>query len=195
LSWRLRRVTLNLHGALYAGAAAGVSGLASAVTSAFLASPGAVFPTVPPWALATLGAAVAYLLLPVASASPAWGKFARLPGVFMLALAAAGLGGVVVLGLAPMLAAAPGAAADRGALAALRTVVLSAAAVVLARLGLAQRYREASWLVYPLLLGTGFKVVAEDFLRGRAATLFVALAALGAALIAVARLGRRRTAR
>jgi hypothetical protein len=193
LSWRLRRVTLDLHGALYAGAAAGVSGLASAAASGLLAAPPEILPAAPPWAFPTLAAAVAYLLLPIARVSPAWGRFARLPGVLMLALAAAGLGGVIVLSLAPLSAA--GEAADPGALAALRTVVLSVAAVALARLGLTERYREASWLVYPLLVGTGFKVVAEDFLRGRAATLFVALAALGAALIAVARLGRRPPAR
>jgi hypothetical protein len=51
--------------------------------------------------------------------------------------------------------------------------------------------REWGWLVYPLLVGIGLKLVTQDFKDSRPATLFIALAIYGAALIVTPRLRRR----
>jgi hypothetical protein len=51
-----------------------------------------------------------------------------------------------------------------------------------------RRWPEAWWLAYPVLAGVGVKLVFEDFPNGRPATLFVALALVGGALILVAKL-------
>ena len=53
------------------------------------------------------------------------------------------------------------------------------------------RAPEARWLAYPVLLLVGIKLFIEDFPHGQAATLFVALAFVGSALLLVARLLRR----
>jgi hypothetical protein len=65
------------------------------------------------------------------------------------------------------------------------------AMLVVAGVGRHARFREWDWLVYPLLVGIGVKVVAQDFMHGRPATLFVALALYGAALIMAPRVRRR----
>jgi len=54
-----------------------------------------------------------------------------------------------------------------------------------------EAWREAGWLVYPALAATGLKILLEDLPRGRPATLFLAFALYGAALIAVARARHR----
>ena len=51
-----------------------------------------------------------------------------------------------------------------------------------------RRWPEARWLVYPVLILVGIKLVLEDFPHGQPATLFVALALVGGALLLVARL-------
>jgi hypothetical protein len=85
----------------------------------------------------------------------------------------------------------PDGSVDAGILAAIRTGVLAVAAIVVAGVGRHARFREWDWLVYPLLVGIGVKVVAQDFMHGRPATLFVALALYGAALIMAPRVRRR----
>jgi hypothetical protein len=66
--------------------------------------------------------------------------------------------------------------------------VLVAATLVLARAGRAEQFREAGWLMYPLLVLTGLKILFVDFPQGRPSTLFVALALYGVALIVSPRL-------
>ncbi len=79
---------------------------------------------------------------------------------------------------------------DLGALATVRTSVLAIAALVIAWVGWHPRFREWAWLVYPLLVAVGLKMVAQDFKYSRPATLFIALAVYGAALIVAPRLRR-----
>ncbi len=67
-------------------------------------------------------------------------------------------------------------------------MVLSAAAVTLALSTRHRRWPEARWLVYPVLILVGIKLFVEDFPHGQPATLFVALAFVGGALLLVARL-------
>jgi hypothetical protein len=48
-----------------------------------------------------------------------------------------------------------------------------------------------TWLTYALLAAIGVKIAAEDLPKGRPATLFLALALYGAALVIAPRLTRR----
>ena len=92
--------------------------------------------------------------------------------------------------LVPALAGQPGPGCDAGIVAALRTAILSLSAVLVAWLSRLPRFRQAAWLIYPLLLLGAVKIAIEDTLRGRAATLFAALALYGAALLVASRMSR-----
>ena len=70
---------------------------------------------------------------------------------------------------------------------------LAAAALALAWAGRSERFRESAWLVYPVLAAGGLKLLAEDLPRSRPATLFIALALYGGALIIAPRLLRTGT--
>jgi hypothetical protein len=106
-------------------------------------------------------------------------------------LAVCGAAAVLV---AVVLAILP-AAVDGSQLSTIRTIVLVVAASAAALAGLHRFGREVSWLVYPLLLAAGVKLVFVDFVRGRPTTLFAALGAYGAALILAPRILRRAAAR
>jgi hypothetical protein len=93
---------------------------------------------------------------------------------------------------APLLAGEPGQSADSGAIATIRTAALAIAAVALGRFGRDARFRESLWLVYPLLAAGGLKLLVEDFPQSKPATLFLALALYGGALIIAPRLTHRR---
>jgi len=100
-------------------------------------------------------------------------------------------GGALVGYLAPAIGRQPDGSMDVGLLATIRTGVLAVAALLVAWIGRHARFREWDWLVYPLLVAIGVKMVAQDFMHGRPATLFVALALYGAALIMAPRMRRR----
>jgi len=99
-------------------------------------------------------------------------------------------GGVVGF-IAPVVGGLADRSVDPGVLATVSTAVLSVATLAIAWLGRQARFREWGWLVYPLLVGIGLKLVAQDFKHSRPATLFIALALYGAALIIAPRLRRR----
>jgi len=65
----------------------------------------------------------------------------------------------------------------------LGTVALSAATVGLALLASRWGVVEAGWLVYPMLVLTGLKVLSQDLGSGRAVVLVVTLASYGTALV------------
>jgi hypothetical protein len=92
-----------------------------------------------------------------------------------------GLGGTIVEFLARAMAGSP---PDPGTVATIRTAVLAAAVIVLAVVKRFDRLTELGWLLYPVLAIGALKLLLEDFQRSRAATLAVALAVYGAALIA-----------
>jgi hypothetical protein len=77
-----------------------------------------------------------------------------------------------------------------GILATVRTGVLAVATLLVAAVARRDRFREWGWLVYPLLVVVGLKMVAQDFKYSRPATLFIALALYGVALIVAPRLRR-----
>jgi hypothetical protein len=98
-----------------------------------------------------------------------------------------------VVGLAtPLLAGSSEGGVDLGALATLRTCVLAIATLSIAWGARHGRFKEWAWLVYPLLVIVGLKMVAQDFKYSRPATLFIALALYGIALIVAPRLRRAR---
>jgi hypothetical protein len=191
---RQSRVTLSLHGAIYAVAAAFASGLATAAAHAFAAAPENAWPPLSLVALLSLAAAAVCAALPVPLPAPFWGPYASLTRLLRLAIFVFGAGGALLYLLAPAIAGRPGPGADPGLLATARTAVLAAAALLLGWAARWERFREAAWLVYPALIVAGIKLLAEDFPHGRPATLFVALALCGVALLFAPRLARRRAA-
>jgi hypothetical protein len=102
--------------------------------------------------------------------------------------------GCLVGWLAPLLAGLDDRTVEPGALATVRTGVLAVGTLLVAWIGRHARFREWGWLLYPLLVVTGLKMVAQDFGQSRPATLFIALALYGAALIVAPRLRRARKA-
>jgi len=70
-----------------------------------------------------------------------------------------------------------------GTAGAIGTVALSLVTVGLGALASRWGIREAGWLVYPLLLVTGLRLVVRDVLSGQTLVLVIALAAYGFALI------------
>jgi hypothetical protein len=141
------------------------------------------------------------LIVFAASAISAWlaaqependgSKYASLPRFVIVLILVLSAGGTLIGYLAPALGRGPDGSIDAGILATIRTGVLAIAALLVAWIGRHARFREWSWLVYPLLVGIALKMVAQDFPQSRPATLFVALALYGAALIVAPRLRRR----
>ena len=79
---------------------------------------------------------------------------------------------------------------DVGGGSALRTITISAAAVLLALLRRRRFAAPVGFLVYPLLAVGGLRIVFFDLMQGRPATLFLTFAVYGAALIFAPRLLR-----
>jgi hypothetical protein len=188
--YALASVTLKAHAVLYTVAAAIAGGWIAHVGH------GLGVPLGPPWPSATGGAVVGLLaavattlVVLAAGPGPYPTRFSRVPSLLLLALA---VGGVLGLALAwaagALVGQGPGAA---GVMATLRTAALVAATLALAVLGRSPRLPEARWLVSPLLVVAGIKLLLEDLRVSRAATLFAALALYGTALILAPRLRRR----
>ena len=81
-----------------------------------------------------------------------------------------------------------------GAVATLRTAVLSFLVVGLAWTSRRWALPELGWFVYPLLAIGALKLLSEDLTEGRAATLFPSLVLYGGALIGAPRLLRGKAA-
>jgi hypothetical protein len=90
--------------------------------------------------------------------------------------------------LGPVAAGRPDRHLDPGAFATVSTGVLAVGVLIVAWLGRNPRFREWTWLVYPLLVGIGLKMATQDFKLSRPATLFIAMALYGTALIVAPRL-------
>jgi len=190
-SGRYARVSLSLQCTFLLLAAGISSGILATGLQALAIGTSASWPAPVPWHLIVALTTVACLFVPVAQHSERWGVAAGLPQLIVLALSVWEVGGLMVAYAAPVIAALGTPEADPAALAALRTVVLSAASVTLALSSRHKRWPEARWLVYPVLILVGVKLFLEDFPNGQPVTLFIALAVVGSALIVVARLLRR----
>lgn len=188
---RIGRLFLLLHGAAYLVAAGFASGTLGYAVWAFASGqtgvwrhPGLAAPVV----------AAAGLLAAWLAAGEGRGEahpHARWLRFVIILVAVSAVGGVAVGLLAPVVAGAASGTVDPGVLATLRTVVLALAALAVAWIGRHDGFREWAWLVSPLLVVTGLKMVAQDFMQSSPATMFVALACYGAAMIFAPRLRRR----
>ena len=169
---------LQAHGAVFAGAASFASGLLKASLLAFTAAETALAPADGP-ALLTLAVVtgVAVLLL---RERPAAGP---LPALSAALFSAMGLGAAAVLVLRR-----PAAALLAEPLPALRTVVLSVSAYILARLWRSTARKELRTLAYVALVAGGLKLLVQDLPSGTPITLFVAFVFYGGALLLVPRL-------
>jgi hypothetical protein len=180
---RFTRISLTWHGAIYAAAAAFVSGLLASSLAALVAAAGQPWPPFSPAAWIVLGAVAACALLPFPHVGRDQAAWTRAPRVIVDVVLIIGISGAVVHALAPLVGA--GAA---GRVATLRTAVLSGGALAIAIAGSRPSLVEFGWLLYPVLALGGLKLLTEDLRVSTAGTLFVALACLGAALILAPRL-------
>ena len=190
-SGRYSRVTLSLQCTFLLLAAGVGSGLLAAGMHALGGDAAVAWPAFTLWHVIIALTTVACLFIPVAQRSDRWGVLAGVPQLIVLALSVWEVGGLMVIYTAPLLAAAGSNEPNLAILAALRTAVLSASSVTLALSSRFERWPEARWLVYPVLLLVGIKLFAEDFPNGQPASLFVSLVFVGGALLLVARLLRR----
>jgi hypothetical protein len=191
LSGRTGRVALSLQCTLLLVAAGIHSGILSTGLHALAGGAGVDWPALLGNHAVVAIATVACLFIPVAQQSERWGKLAGLPQLIVLGLSVWEVGGLMVVVLAPSLAAAGSAEPNLAVLASVRTVVLSLASVTLAVWSRYWRWPEARWLAYPLLILVAIKLFAEDFPHGHAASLFVSLAFVGGAVLLVAKVIKR----
>jgi hypothetical protein len=189
---RVQRVVLSLHVAVYVIAAAFASGLLAWAGTVWVGSVAAVTPP-PGAAVLVLASLCACWGMPLKTGIRPWGWYARLPRLAIASAftwaAAAGLA-AVALGVL----SGTGGVTDTGVVATVRTVALAATAIALAMAARFDRFREAGWLLYPVLLLGAVKLIVEDLPRSRPATLFIALAFYGVALIAAPRMASTQSA-
>jgi hypothetical protein len=187
---RFGRLVMLLHSMAYVVAAGVVSGTLGYCAAALAGVPAG------PWALpgavvlAVLAAAGVSAWLAAAQSRLDGSAFASGPRLVIILVFAWAASGCVIGYLAPVAAGLADRSVDLGILATVRTGVLAVATLLVAWLGRNARFREWGWLVYPLLIGVGVKMVAEDFKYSRPTTLFIAMALYGTALIVAPRLRR-----
>jgi hypothetical protein len=116
--------------------------------------------------------------------------YERIPRLLLLVVTVGGIIGLMTDWIVPAVATTSSAAIDPGIAATLRTALLVGGVLVLAWAAGAVHCVEAGWLVYPLLVVIGLKFVFEDLQVSRPATLFLAFALYGTALIWGPRLRR-----
>ena len=188
---RNRRLTLSLHAVVYAVAAAIASGLLKDTTVTLVAPVAAGWSPPQPLMLIALTAITVVSVLPVHDPLEDWGV---LTGALRFVLVSFLLWVALGTGVAGALLLADPRHLDVSVLATIRTAVLVAATLGVARIGRLESGREAGWLMYPLLVATGVKLLVADFPLGRPQTLFAVLALYGFTLIVAPRLLRRRRA-
>lgn len=188
---RYGKLYLLLHGVVYVLASGVATGAFGYGSWALLASPEQWDP--PTAAICTMLVATAFAVGFAARRPHPEGGVTASSMRLVLAVALVWvLAGSVTGVLVPVLARPAGVAVNLGAIATVRTSVLAAVTLVVAWGASRDRFREWVWLVYPLLIFIGLKMVAQDFKHSRPATLFIALALYGIALIVAPRLRRWR---
>lgn len=189
VAWsRTGRVTLGGHAAVALAAASASGGLMALFESAFAGE----FPVAALLWTAGLTLAVAVLVSGshASEAHPGRLVAADVPALAIGLMAVIGTAAFLTLAVARALEAVSSAAMDPGTLATVRTAVLSMMAVGAALLDRPGRFSAIGRLAYPLLALTGLKLALVDLRASSPATLFVALACYGVALVMVARLRR-----
>jgi len=188
LGVRFSRGTLHVHATIYLAGAALASGYLTHGLAAFLGPPNQVqqgFSLLDLPMLVALG--ITHLVLARGWTDTKVSPSRRIPSLVLASLTVLGLGACITVALSHAL---PGSARDAGAIATLRTGVLSLSAILLAFLSRFFPVPEHRWLVYPILGVTALKLLLEDLSHGRPLTLFPALTLFGAALILAPRMLR-----
>lgn len=191
LGVRASEPQLSLHAAVLSFAMAGASGaLMWAADVWFTSGP---WPPLTTAHVATIVVAAACLVIPPPASVTAPGvlppSLLAIVSRFILAVVlVVGSGGITVWWLGPLVAGEP---IDAGVLATMRTAVLAGSALVVASFSRITQCVEFGWLVYPVLVAGGLKLVADDFRHSTPATLFAALAVYGVALILAPRIAQR----
>jgi hypothetical protein len=188
LGARTSEPQLSLHAAVLSLAMAGTSGIFTWAADVWF--------TIGPWApittahVATIVVAAACLAIPppVSATRVVPPLLAIVSRVILAVVLVVGSGGITLWWLGPLVAGEP---VDAGVLATMRSAVLAGSALVVAALSRIKPCVEFGWLVYPVLLAGGLKLVADDFRHSTPATLFAALTVYGAALILAPRIARR----
>ena len=188
LGARTSEPQLSLHAAVLSLAMAGASGIFTWAADVWF--------TIGPWApittahVATIVVAAACLAIPppVSATRVVPPRLAIVSRVILAVVLVVGSGGITLWWLGPLVAGEP---VDAGVLATMRSAVLAGSALVVAALSRIKPCVEFGWLVYPVLLAGGLKLVADDFRHSTPATLFAALTVYGAALILAPRIARR----
>ena len=187
---RFGRMTLRVHSALYLGAGAVETGLLLGCARALATHASDALPVVA-W-VAALAAAIGWGVLATDASAPrsGWG---RGPQLLLAVLVVLAVGRALQLGAWAALGA--GRAGDAALGAALRTAILAALALGLAVAGRRRSWPELGWLVYPIVLAGGLKLLLQDLPAGRPATLVLSLALYGAVLVLAPRISRSGAAR
>jgi hypothetical protein len=189
-------LTLDFHASVCAAAASVGSGLVAVTSSALVSTPAAGLKSLDGVALVAFIALAIAVLTPVRPIIRSRARSAaegRMYGTRIPRLMLVGVFLLTAMGVAVSLATSwfgDPRGVDLSILATLRTAVLVAATLGLARVARYEGGREAGWLMYPLLVATGLKLVFIDWRLGRPQTLFAALALYGVALIVAPRLLR-----
>jgi len=187
---RQGRLYVLLHAAAYLAAAVMASGDLAYGARALAAAPAGPWMQPGPALLFILAAGLACAWFVAARPAPEGGGFASALRLAVIVACAWVVASCLTGWVVPAIAALTGQGIDTGTLATERTAVLALGTLLVAWVGRHDRFREWSWLVYPLLVVTGLKMIAQDFGQSRPATLFIALALYGAALIVAPRLRR-----
>lgn len=183
LGGRFDRISLRSHGVVYTFVAAAVSGLWVGTAHAFIAPPAGLGGLLDgPALLVLVVSLLSYGALVFTQRGRETGWSARLPRFLIAIVGLSGIAAVATSLLGPVvmkIAGGPPAAT----LATVRTFVLCAVCLVAAVAARWESLTELTWFVYPLLILCGVKILLEDLPHGQAATLFLAFAACGAALL------------
>jgi len=183
LAMRAHDPTMAAHGAVYVVAAAVSAGLFACALRVWLL-PVVAWPAFPLAGWLVLGASSAGGFIPRTALSRGLELALSMARLAIAIVLVVNLATLLVLLMGPLVAGTP---PDPGRLAVLKTVMLSAIAVALAMLRRLPFGREFGWLAYLTLLVCAAKLLIEDFRVSSPATLFIALAVFGTALILTAR--------
>jgi hypothetical protein len=184
------RHTLRTHSAAYVAAAAAIGGLGvRAVETLLLPITGlGSSATISNIAIAIAAVTCFVVIAPMRQIeSVRWPK--RIPAFVLAVVALVSLASVSLGWTFDVLGR--GSAVSPAWAAAIRTAILSVSAIILAALGSRRHLLELTWLVYPVLIVTGVKLLFEDLRHGNPLALFVSFAFLGVSLIVAPRLLRK----
>jgi hypothetical protein len=187
LGRRFGRMTLRVHSALYLLAGAIATGLMVACVRSLAGQH--TGPLASEAWLAAGFTAVGWAVLATDPGAPRTGA-ARTPQLVLALLVVFAVGKAMQMGLWALLGEV--LTRDSGTAAVSRTAVLAVLALALAWLSRRGALPELGWLVYPLVVLGGVKLLVQDLPHGRPATLVASLAIYGLVLILAPRLLRRR---